>query len=62
MVKKIKKKRFKKLDILVPQIGEISNIPKTMIFVDKIENEVKIEQYLQSFLSKSMLKKGHQII
>lgn len=62
MVKEIKEKGFKGLDVLVPQIREISDIPKTMIFVDKIKDGVKMSQYLRSLLPESMRKKGHQII
>lgn len=62
MVKEIKEKGFKELDLLVTQIGGISDIPKTMIFVDKIEDGVKMAQYLRSLLPESMRKKGHQII
>ena len=54
MVKEIKEKDFKELDVLVPQTGGISDIPKTMIFNDKIENRVKMTQYLQSLLLESM--------
>ena len=46
MVKKIKQKGFKELDILVTQIKDILDIPKTMIFVDKIEDGLKMVQYL----------------
>lgn len=42
IVKEIKWKNFKKLNLLVLQTREILDIPKTMIFVDKIENEIKI--------------------
>lgn len=42
MVKKIKQKGFKKLNILVLQIERILDIPKTIIFIDKIENWLKI--------------------
>ncbi len=44
------------------QTGEISDIPKTIIFVDKIEDEIKIAQYLQLLLPESPRKKGDQII
>lgn len=46
MVKEIKQKDFKKLNILVLQTKKILNIFKTMIFVDKIKGKVKIVQYL----------------
>ena len=62
MVKEIKQKGFKELDILVPQTERISDIPKTMIFVDKIEDGIKMAQYLRSLLPESQRKKGDQII
>ena len=46
MVKKIKEKDFKELDVLMPQTGMISNIPKIMIFIDKIKDVIKMAQYL----------------
>lgn len=42
MIKKIKEKYFKKLDVLIPKIEKILKISKIMIFVDKIENKIKI--------------------
>lgn len=42
LIKEIKKKAFKELDILVSQIGGILNISKTKIFVNKIEDGVKM--------------------
>ena len=42
MMKKIKQKGFKEFNVLVPQTGGILDIPKTMIFVDKIEDEIKM--------------------
>ncbi len=62
MVKKTKQKGLKKLDVLVLQTRGISNIPETMIFVDKIEDGLKIAQYLRLLLPESMRKKGDQII
>lgn len=44
IIKKIKQKHFKELNVLVPQAQDISNIPKTIIFIDKIENKLKIAQ------------------
>ncbi len=46
----------------MPQTGGISDIPKTMIFVDKIEDGIKMAQSLRSLLPKSLCKKGDQII
>lgn len=46
MVKQIKQRRFKKLDVLVPQAGGgILDIPKTIIFIDKIEDRLKMAKY-----------------
>ncbi len=42
IVKEIKQKGFKELDVLVPQTRGILNIPKTMIFVDQIEDGLKM--------------------
>ncbi len=42
MVKEIKQKGFEKLDILVQQTRGILNISNTMIFIDKIEDRLKI--------------------
>ena len=62
MVKKIKQKVFKKLDIFVPQTRGTLDISKTMIFVDKIEDRLKMVRYLQLLLLESIWKKGDQII
>lgn len=61
MVKEIKEKGFKELDVLVPQIRGISDIPKTMLFVDKIEDGVKMSQYLRSLLPESIRKKDTKL-
>lgn len=42
IVKEIKEKNFKKLDLLILQIEKILDISKIIIFVDKIENGVKM--------------------
>ena len=44
------------------QAGDISDIPKTMIFVDKIEERLKMIDYPRSLLPEFMCKKGDQII
>lgn len=46
MVKEIKQKDFKKFDVLVLQNKSILDIFKTIVFVDKIEDELQIIQYL----------------
>ncbi len=62
MVKRIKQKRFKKFDVLVPKVEDISDISKIIIFVDKIKDELKIAKYLWLLLSESIYKKEDQII
>ncbi len=62
MAKKIKQRRFKKLDVLVSQAESISNIPKTMILIHKIKDELKMAKYLQLLLLESLHKKRDQII
>lgn len=46
MIKKIKQKGYGKLNILVSQIRGILDIPKTMIFINKIEDGITIADYL----------------
>lgn len=53
---------IKELDVLVLQAGRILNISKAMIFVNKIEDRLKIAGYLRSLLLESMHKKRDQII
>lgn len=57
----MKQKDFKVIDILVAQSEKIL-VPWIMIFVNKIDDELKIIQYLQLLLSESMYKKRAQII
>lgn len=42
MIKKIKQKGFKKLDLFELQTKAISYMFKTMIFIDKIEDVIKM--------------------
>lgn len=46
MVCFIKKSGFQDLAFLVPRYNSISKIPKTMVFVAKIEDTIKLEEYL----------------
>ena len=62
IVKEIKQKSFKELDVLMSQTKRILNIPETIIFIDKIEDGIKMAQYLQLLLLESLHKKGNQII
>lgn len=50
IVSLIRKRGFKDLDFLIPSRSAIGEIPKTMIFEDKIDNAVEIAKYLQSRL------------
>lgn len=59
MIKEIKEKSFKKLYILLPKTEKISDISKSMIFVNKIEDVIKIAQYNLSSLLEPMCKKKH---
>lgn len=45
------KSSFQGLAFLIPRNSSIREIPKTMIFVDKIEDIIELEKYLQSKLS-----------
>ncbi len=51
MVCPIQKPGFRDLAFLVPKDGPVGLIPKTMIFVDKIEDAIRLERYLRSRLS-----------
>lgn len=62
VVKKIKQKSFKELNALVSQIEEILDISKTIIFIDKVENEFKMTQYLLLLLFELIYKKKYLII
>ena len=50
MVCPIRKSGFRDLAFLVLKDGPISGIPKTMVFVDKIEDAIELERYLRSRL------------
>ena len=50
MVYSIRKLGFQNLAFLVLKDSQISGIPKTMVFVDKIENAIELKRYLQSRL------------
>lgn len=50
IVSPIRKPGFKDLDFLVPSGGAIGNIPKTMIFVDSIDEAEKMAKHLRSRL------------
>lgn len=46
MIYFIQKLGFQDLVFLVPRHNSINEISKTMVFVDKIENAIKLEKYL----------------
>lgn len=50
IVSPIRKDKFEDLAFLVPSAGTIGEIPKTMIFVDKIDDAIEKAKYLQSGL------------
>lgn len=50
IVSPIRNPGFQDLAFLVPRIGLIANIPKTMVFVDKIDDAMKLEKFLRSKL------------
>lgn len=52
----IKKIRSEDLAFVIPSAGIISDIPKTMIFVDLIDEAIEIVKYLWSKLSKHIKK------
>ena len=67
MVQEIKKKRFQELDILLPSgevvaVASVQDIPKTMIFVDKIDEGILIAEYLQLLLPQHMSHQENEII
>lgn len=62
MVQEITQKGFGDLGMLVPQIGGVASILKTMLFVDSIDDGVAIASYLQSLLPASMSKKATEIV
>ncbi len=50
MICLIQKPGFQDLAFLIPKDGPVGLIPKTMVFVDKIEDAIRLERYLQSRL------------
>ena len=62
MVQEITKPGFSELDILLPQGGGVADVPKTMIFVDSINEGIRITTYLRSMLDESLRGSGDVII
>ena len=61
-IAKIKKPGYKELDVFVPLIGDLSTILKTMIFVDSINEEMALIEYLRTKLSDNLKDKAEQVI
>lgn len=64
MIALIRKTGFKNCVLVIPRPSAISNIPKTMIFIDLIDKTTEMVKYLQSRLSKHirMIKQSDMII
>ena len=60
MVYSIQKLGFWDIAFLIPKNGPISEIPKTMVFVNKIEDAIELEKYLWSRLP-DFIYNGKQI-
>lgn len=58
IVSPIRQAGFKDLDFLIPSGGAVGEIPKTMIFVDKIDDAVEMAKYLRSRLPKRIRNEG----
>ncbi len=58
IVSLIRKTRFKDLDFFILSRGTVSEIPKTIIFVDKIDNAIQMAKHLRSRLPKRIRKEG----
>lgn len=50
IVSPIRKSGFQDLAFLIPTLGSIADIPKTMIFVHKIDDAMELRKYLRSRL------------
>lgn len=61
-VAEIRKPGYQELDVFLPSVGGSSDIPKTMIFVDNIDEGVTITNYLRSKLSKLLNKDAREMI
>lgn len=59
IISSIRKTRFKDLDFHIPSRGAIGKIPKTIIFIDKIDNTIQMVKPLQSRLYKCIRRKRH---
>ncbi len=61
-VAEIKKPGYKKLDVFVPSIESLSAISKIMIFVDSINKEMALTEYLRTKLLDNLKDKAEQVI
>lgn len=61
-VAKIKKSRYKELNVFVPSIGDLSIILKTIIFVNSINEGIALIEYLCIKLSNNLKNKVEQVI
>ena len=61
-VAKIKKPGYEKLNIFVLSIRGLSAIPKTMIFVNNINEKMALTEYLHTKLSHNLKDKAEQVI
>lgn len=61
-VAEVKKSGYKELDVFVSSIGGLSAIPKTMIFVDSINEGMALTEYLRTKLSDNLKDKADQVI
>lgn len=52
IISPVQKKGFEDLVFLIPDDGPVAEIPKTMVFVNKIDDIVELENYLRSKLPK----------
>ncbi len=58
IVSPIRKTSFKDLDFLILSRGAVSKIPKTMIFMDKIDDTIQIVKHLWSRLLEYIRREG----
>ena len=61
-VAEIKKPGYKELELFIPSIRGLSAIPKTMIFVDNINEGMALIKYLRTKLPKNLKDKADQVI
>lgn len=62
MVKEIQRPGFEELNFLIPQIGGAGAIPKTMLFMDSIEEGMDMAMHLRKLLPEHLRNKGEEII